>query len=98
MGEGERITNEGDCFAENARDDTMEIASLSTLAMTQVEQRAKLVSIGAVLPGGKFEVDAITAGEGNGWKFSADCLRESLPLWEGASCFIDHGGGSGSAA
>ena len=39
---------------------------------------------------GKFEVLAITAGEGNGWFFPAEVLRASLPLWEGATCFIDH--------
>ncbi len=33
---------------------------------------------------------AISAGSGNGWEFSADVLRESLPLWQGAECFIDH--------
>lgn len=39
---------------------------------------------------GKFEVLAITAGEGNGWIFPAPVLQASLPLWEGAYCFIDH--------
>lgn len=41
-------------------------------------------------PAGGFEVLAITAGEGNGWQFSAAVLRQSLPLWDGAGCFIDH--------
>lgn len=41
--------------------------------------------------GGEFEVLAISAGEGNGWHFSADVLRRSLPLWEGVETFIDHG-------
>jgi len=39
---------------------------------------------------GEFEILAITAGEGNGWKFSADVLKRSLGLWEGAQTFIDH--------
>lgn len=43
----------------------------------------------------RFEVLAITAGEGNGWLFSEACLRESLPLWDGAECFVDHGGKGG---
>ncbi len=38
-----------------------------------------------------FEILAITAGEGNGWQFSAAALRESLGLWEGVETFIDHG-------
>ena len=36
------------------------------------------------------EIIAISAGNGNGWQFTADVLRDSLPLWEGAECFIDH--------
>ncbi len=40
--------------------------------------------------GGAFEVLAITAGEGNGWKFSETALQESLALWDGANCFVDH--------
>lgn len=37
-----------------------------------------------------FEALAITAGEGNGWFFSPDCLKESLALWDGLEVFIDH--------
>ena len=40
-------------------------------------------------PGG-FEILAISAGEGNGWQFSAAVLQASLPLWEGVETFIDH--------
>mgnify|MGYP001008447085 CR=1 FL=1 len=36
------------------------------------------------------EIVAITAGTGNGWLFGADALRESLALWEGVECFVDH--------
>jgi len=39
---------------------------------------------------GEFEILAITAGEGNGWQFSPQVLAESLALWEGSECFIDH--------
>ena len=56
------------------------------------KQHVTLAATGSVLPGGKFEVDAITVGDGNGWKFSESCLQESLPLWDGAECFVDHGG------
>ena len=41
---------------------------------------------------GSFEILAITAGEGNGWMFSEAALRDSLQRWQGAACFIDHGG------
>lgn len=41
---------------------------------------------------GSFEILAITSGEGNGWVFSEAALRDSLQRWEGAACFIDHGG------
>lgn len=41
---------------------------------------------------GQFEVLAITAGEGNGWIFPAETLRQSLALWEGVETFVDHGG------
>jgi hypothetical protein len=39
---------------------------------------------------GEFEILAITAGEGNGWKFSAAALKESIPLWDGVHSFVDH--------
>ena len=38
----------------------------------------------------RFEILAITAGVANGWEFPADVLRESLTLWEGVNCFVDH--------
>ncbi len=41
---------------------------------------------------GEFEILAITAGEGNGWKFGEAALQASLPLWDGAETFVDHGG------
>lgn len=39
---------------------------------------------------GEFEILAITAGEGNGWQFSAEVLKQSLHLWDGVESFIDH--------
>jgi len=39
---------------------------------------------------GVFEIFAITAGSGNGWEFSPEVLKDSLPLWNNAECFIDH--------
>ncbi len=41
-------------------------------------------------PLGGFEILAISAGEGNGWHFGVEVLRQSLPLWEGRECYIDH--------
>ncbi len=38
----------------------------------------------------RFEILAITAGSANGWEFPVEALRESLALWEGVNCFIDH--------
>jgi hypothetical protein len=52
----------------------------------------RLSASGTVTQAGRFEVLAITAGEGNGWQFSEDVLRESLSLWDGVECFVDHGG------
>ena len=39
---------------------------------------------------GTYPILAITAGEGNGWLFSEDVLRESLALWDGVEVFVDH--------
>ncbi len=59
----------------------------------EIERREKL-AMGAyeTTPAGVFEIMAITAGDGNGWVFSADVLKESLPLWDGVHCFVDHAG------
>jgi hypothetical protein len=56
----------------------------------KMEHRLSLEASGKALPSGKFEVLAITAGEGNGWYFPAAALKASLPLWEGVFCYIDH--------
>lgn len=39
---------------------------------------------------GKFEILAISAGSGNGWEFAPEVLRESLALWDGRECYLDH--------
>jgi hypothetical protein len=59
------------------------------------EIRATLTG-GQALAGEGFHILAITAGEGNGWVFTAEALRESLPLWEGVETFVDHAPGSRS--
>ena len=41
-------------------------------------------------PAGKFEILAITAGDGNGWTFPAAVLQKSLALWDKVECFVDH--------
>ena len=41
-------------------------------------------------PPAQFEILAITAGEGNGWLFTAAALQASLPLWQGVEVFVDH--------
>jgi len=56
------------------------------------ERRERLAAAGIVMATGKFEVLAITAGEANGWTFSEAILAESVPLWDGVDCFVDHGG------
>ena len=53
------------------------------------KQRINLKST-SVNEQGEFEILAITAGEGNGWKFSADALKSSVALWDGVHSFIDH--------
>ncbi len=60
------------------------------------EIRLALEASAKPLSPGKFEVLTITAGEGNGWTFPAGVLQASLPLWEGAFCFIDHNRGARS--
>ena len=44
---------------------------------------------------GEFEILAISAGVGNGWQFPAGALQASLPLWDGAECYLDHAAGVG---
>jgi hypothetical protein len=58
--------------------------------MSQHAIRAHLA--GSVLdPAGEtLQILAISAGTGNGWEFSEAILRDSLALWQGVECFIDH--------
>ncbi len=37
-----------------------------------------------------FVILAITAGNGNGWNFTPEVLQQSLTLWDGIDCFVDH--------
>lgn len=53
-------------------------------------QRVHLAGTAAVQEQSPLRILAISAGSGNGWEFSAAVLRESLPLWQGVECFIDH--------
>ena len=59
------------------------------LQSIQKEQRIALKTT-SVNEQGEFEILAITAGEGNGWNFSAAALKESVSLWDGVHSFIDH--------
>lgn len=56
------------------------------------EQRIRLNAQGTVNKRGMFEIMAINVGEANGWTFSEAVLKESLPLWDGVECFVDHEG------
>jgi len=54
------------------------------------EHQVKFTATGQVKEPGNFEIACITAGQANGWTFSQQVLQNSLPLWDGAHCFIDH--------
>jgi hypothetical protein len=54
------------------------------------EQHATFNSRARLTAQGDFEVIGITAGLANGWNFSADVLRTSVPLWEHLDCFVNH--------
>jgi len=53
--------------------------------------RVALSGTGIVNSQGRFEILAITTGEGNGWKFGETALKASMDLWDGVECFVDHG-------
>jgi hypothetical protein len=53
-------------------------------------QRAQLAGSITSKGADPLEILAISAGNGNGWEFSEAVLRDSLPLWQGRECFIDH--------
>ena len=54
------------------------------------ERRQRLALEVSSTGSGRFEILAITAGAANGWEFPAQVLRESLALWDGVNCFLDH--------
>ena len=54
------------------------------------ERRQRLALEVTTKGSGRFEILAITAGAANGWEFPAQVLRESLALWDGVNCFVDH--------
>jgi hypothetical protein len=54
------------------------------------EHQARFSADGKAVGPGKFEILCITAGKANGWDFPPEVLRESLDLWNGIHCFIDH--------
>lgn len=56
----------------------------------EIKHRVRFESDQTSLLDGAIEIAAITAGRGNGWQFSAEVLQESLALWEGVECFVDH--------
>lgn len=58
--------------------------------MKEVSVHSERMQLDAQPGQGEFEILAITAGEGNGWQFSPAVLAESLSLWDGCECFIDH--------
>ena len=60
--------------------------------MNEAEQQQHRINLEAtqVNDQGEFEIIAITAGDGNGWKFTADTLQKSVPIWDGVHTFIDH--------
>ncbi len=62
--------------------------------MQEVRERLGLEA--RALKPDRFEILAITAGAANGWQFPAEVLKESIPLWDGVNCFIDHGLGERS--
>ncbi len=72
----------------------MAAATLSPLELADgLQVRLSLDAVAGPAPAaadGRFEILAISAGEGNGWLFSAAALQASLPLWQGAECFVDH--------
>lgn len=57
-----------------------------------MEERTQLRANATPNAQGLFEVVLITAGQGNGWNFSAQVLEDSVKLWDGCECFVDHAG------
>jgi len=68
----------------------IEVGNLEDIPVVGNNQHASVRLSGEVNTAGEFEVLAITSGVGNGWEFGEEVLRESLGLWEGAECFVNH--------
>jgi hypothetical protein len=60
--------------------------------MSEVVDQVHLLLTGdvSVSQPGEFEIIAISAGRGNGWLFTSECLQSSIPLWDGVDCYVDH--------
>lgn len=54
------------------------------------QHQARFPASAHPLQTGEFEIFCITAGEANGWTFPPEVLEQSLSLWDGAHCFLDH--------
>lgn len=61
-----------------------------TETLEEKEHTTRLQLTAQPAPTGGFEILAISAGTGNGWEFPAAVLAESLPLWNGRECYLDH--------
>ena len=59
-------------------------------AMVVTPIRERFQAAGHVTPSGEFEIHAMTVGSGNGWNFTEGVLQNSLPLWNGVECYVDH--------
>lgn len=67
--------------------------------MKTTSQQTVRVSLSGSIPAAgtqPLQILAISAGSGNGWEFDEAVLCESLPLWQGVECFIDHAWGERS--
>jgi len=60
------------------------------MSNNMTEHQIRLTATGQPNATGKFEILCITAGDGNGWEFTEEVLQDSLNLWNGVHCFIDH--------
>jgi len=62
-----------------------------TLPTIQSPIRERFTAHGRPNEHGEFEIIGINVGEANGWTFGEAVLQASLPLWNGAHCYVDHG-------
>jgi hypothetical protein len=78
--------------SQNAVDDAHVGAARGSGVGSDVQERARFAASGAVNAAGEFEIYAMTAGQANGWTFGEQPLKDSLALWDGVECFVDHAG------